>query len=60
MPLASVPIVERAFQLAEQCETLQEVRNALKGEGYGVAAIDLHLAGRSIRAQIRDRCRGTC
>lgn len=43
-------IIERAFQLAAQCETIVEVKAALKKEGY--SQVEAHLAGRKIRADL--------
>jgi hypothetical protein len=44
-------MVERAFELASQCRSLDAVRARLKEEGY--SGIDLHFASRSLR---RDLC----
>jgi hypothetical protein len=44
-------IIERAFELAHGATTVEEVRKALKCEGY--SNVDAHLAGRSIRADLR-------
>ena len=43
--------VERAFQLAEQSTSIDEVRTKLKSEGY--LQVDAHLAGRSIRDDLK-------
>jgi tRNA G26 N,N-dimethylase Trm1 len=43
--------VERAFQLAAGFTTIDEIRNALKSEGY--SNVDAHLAGPSIRADLK-------
>ncbi len=40
--------VERAFQLAEQCASVEEIRAKLKKEGY--SNVDAHLAGGAIRS----------
>ena len=45
--------IERAFQLARGFTTIDEVRNALKSEGY--SQVDAHLAGPSIRADLKRR-----
>lgn len=44
-------IIERAFQLAANLTTVEEVRKALKSEGY--SNVDAHLAGPSIRADLK-------
>ena len=46
-------IIERAFQLAGQCGTVMEVKDALKREGY--AQVDAHLSGRGTKDQIKAR-----
>lgn len=46
-------IIERAFELACGSRTVDEVRKALKDEGY--ANVDAHLAGASIKAELK-RC----
>ena len=43
--------IERAFQLAQGFTTIEEIRNALKGEGY--SNVDAHLAGPSIKADLK-------
>lgn len=43
-------IIERAFELAPGCEHIEEVRIALKREGY--ASVDAHLAGPKIRRDL--------
>lgn len=45
-----VTAIERAFQLAEQCASLDEIKAKLKQEGY--ANVDAHLAGRKIKADL--------
>lgn len=42
--------VERAFELAPSCGNIEDIRIALRREGY--SCIDAHLAGRSIRADL--------
>ncbi len=42
--------IERAFEVAGSCATLDEVRRSLKAEGF--AQVDAHLAGRMIRSQL--------
>jgi hypothetical protein len=46
-------IVERSFQLAPHYSSVEEIRKALKHEGY--SNIDAHLAGASIRADLKKR-----
>jgi hypothetical protein len=46
-------IVERAFQLAPSVSSVEEIRQALRHEGY--SNIDAHLAGASIRADLKKR-----
>jgi tRNA G26 N,N-dimethylase Trm1 len=46
-------IIERAFQLAPTVTTVAEVRSALKSEGY--SSVDEHLAGPSIKADLKKR-----
>ena len=43
--------IERAFQLAHGFTTIDEIRNALKSEGY--SNVDAHLAGPSIKADLK-------
>ena len=44
-------IIERAFQLARGSDNLDEIRKVLRREGY--ASVDAHLAGASIKADLR-------
>jgi tRNA G26 N,N-dimethylase Trm1 len=46
-------IIERAFELASSSATIDEVRAALRREGY--SSVDAHLAGPSIKADLRKR-----
>ena len=46
-------IIERAFELARTSATIDEVRNALRREGY--SSVDAHLAGPTIKADLRKR-----
>jgi hypothetical protein len=46
-------IIERAFQLAPRYSSVDEIRKALRHEGY--ANVDAHLAGASIRADLKKR-----
>ena len=43
-------IIERAFQLAPACANIEEIRTALRREGY--SNVDAHLTGRVIRADL--------
>lgn len=45
--------IERAFQLASSSTSIDEIRKALRQEGY--ANVDAHLAGSSIRADLKKR-----
>ena len=42
--------IERAYELAPTCTNIDEVRSALKREGY--SSVDAHLSGRIIRADL--------
>lgn len=46
-------IIERAFQLAPAFSSVEEIRKALRHEGY--TNIDAHLSGASIRADLKKR-----
>lgn len=48
-----VSIIERAFQLAGECESVAEVRRRLINEGY--VAVGAHLSGRQIQRDISSR-----
>ena len=43
--------VERAFQLATECATVEEIRARLRAEGY--SNVDAHLQGSTIRLQLK-------
>ena len=47
-----VNIIERAFQLAPECATVDEVRQKLVSEGY--FSVHQHLSGKHIRRQLND------
>lgn len=47
---SGVGIIERAFQLARQFASLDEIKAQRKKEGY--TSIDAHLAGKSIRSDL--------
>jgi tRNA G26 N,N-dimethylase Trm1 len=44
-------IIERAFQLARRSTTIEEIRKALRQEGY--SNVDAHLGGASIKAELK-------
>ena len=46
-------VIERAFQLAPAFSSIEEIRKALRHEGY--SNVDAHLAGTSIRADLKKR-----
>lgn len=46
-------IIERAFQLAPDFSSIDEIRKALRQEGY--SNVDAHLTGASIRADLKKR-----
>ena len=46
-------IIERAFQIAPECGSVEQVRRRLIGEGY--ICVQSHLAGKYIRNQLYDR-----
>jgi hypothetical protein len=46
-------IIERAFQLASGATSVDDIRKALRQEGY--SNVDAHLAGASIKADLRKR-----
>ena len=46
-------IIERALELAPECDSVAEVRRMLRTEGY--TQVDAHLSGRLIRKQIIER-----
>jgi hypothetical protein len=50
-----INVIERAFELARS-STIEQIRNTLKREGY--SNVDAHLAGPSIKADLRKRFLG--
>ncbi|HEY8592223.1 MAG TPA: hypothetical protein VIL42_05065 [Sphingomicrobium sp.] len=48
-------IIERAFQLAPTSTSIDEIRRVLRQEGY--SQVDAHLAGASIKADLKKRFR---
>lgn len=43
-------VIERAFQLAQQSATIEEIRTSLRREGY--SNVNAHLMGRKIRSDL--------
>ena len=48
--LPTIGVIERAFQLAEECTSHTEIRAKLKKEGY--PHVDNHLSGGKIRSDL--------
>jgi hypothetical protein len=46
-------IIERAFQLAQSSTSIDEIRKALRQEGY--SNVDAHLGGATIMADLKKR-----
>jgi hypothetical protein len=46
-------IIERAFQIAPECGSVDQIRRRLIGEGY--MCVQAHLAGKQIRTQLHER-----
>ena len=44
-------IIERAFQLARESSSVEEIRKTLRREGY--SNVDAHLGGASIKAELK-------
>jgi tRNA G26 N,N-dimethylase Trm1 len=44
-------IIERAFQLARDSSSIEEIRKVLRREGY--SNVDAHLGGASIKADLK-------
>lgn len=51
--MQSPHIIERAFQLAHDATSIEEIRKALRQEGY--SNVDAHLGGASIKADLKKR-----
>lgn len=49
-------IIERAFQLARGSDDINEIRKALRKEGY--SNVDAHLGGASIKADLKKQYQG--
>ena len=50
MPIGTV---QRAFQLAPECGSIDEIRRRLKREGY--SAVDEHLQGHNLKLLLKQR-----
>ena len=48
-------IIERAFELACESASLNELRAKLRGEGFGRTEVAVHLHGRFLKAQLNER-----
>lgn len=48
--MQGVGLIERAFDIAPECRSLDELKKRLVGEGY--VNVEAHLGGRHIRSQI--------
>jgi hypothetical protein len=46
-------VVERAFQLAPESRSIDQLRAKLAQEGYARNEVDAHLSGGSIRANLK-------
>jgi hypothetical protein len=46
-------IIERAFELARDSSSVEQIRKALRREGY--SNVDAHLGGASIKADLKKR-----
>jgi hypothetical protein len=53
IPMQTQNIIERAFQLAADSTSIEEIRKVLRREGY--SNVDAHLEGASIKAQLKKR-----
>lgn len=51
--MEGVNIIERAFELAAECGSIDEVKQKLKREGY--LQVEAHLSGRQIRSELMRR-----
>jgi hypothetical protein len=46
-------IIERAFEVAGESTSIEDIRKVLRREGY--SNVDAHLAGASIKADLKKR-----
>ena len=53
--MQGVGLIARAFQLAEQAQSLGEIQKALSREGY--TSVDAHLSGMQIKRELKSRMR---
>jgi tRNA G26 N,N-dimethylase Trm1 len=53
MPMQTQNIIERAFELARESSSVEEIRKALRKEGF--SNVDAHLGGASIKADLKKR-----
>ncbi len=51
MSAGNMSVIERAFQLAATRSTIDEIKQALRAEGY--AQVDAHLTGPMIRRELK-------
>jgi hypothetical protein len=51
--MEGVDIIQRAFQLAAESASVEDVKRKLQREGY--FQVEAHLSGRQIRAEITQR-----
>jgi len=49
--MPEVGIIERAFQLASQCSSIEELRKHLRKEGF--MQVDAHLSGLGFKRELR-------
>jgi hypothetical protein len=53
VPMQTQNIIERAFQLASDAHSIDDIRKTLRREGY--SNVDAHLGGASIKADLKKR-----
>jgi hypothetical protein len=46
-------IIERAFEVARESTSIEDIRKVLRREGY--SNVDAHLGGASIKAELKKR-----
>lgn len=54
-PMHGVGLIERAFQLAERSQSIDEIRKSLIREGY--SSVEAHLSGQQIKRDLIGRLR---
>jgi hypothetical protein len=54
----ATPLIERAYQLARSGAFAgwSEISDRLKREGYTATSVDVHLEGKTIRAELKRMC----